>query len=95
MKRGFEIIYFFIFLFFCSSLIGASCSIGANPLGMRAEAKLGQEVLITWNLYNLYGDRMTHIVLKKISGPEWEIRYDPALHEEFEEASLPSPALHY
>ncbi len=81
-KRGSGIIFFFIFLFFYSSFIRASCSIGATPLGAGAEAKPGQEVVVTWNFYNLYGDRITHITLSRISGPDWDIRYDPPLHEE-------------
>lgn len=82
VKSYLKIIYFFVFLFFCSSFISASCSLGATPLGMGAEANPDQEVLIIWNFYNLYGDRMTHIIVDKINGPDWEIKYDPPLHEE-------------
>ena len=44
-------------LLFSLGSISASCSLGANPLSMEASAKPGQEVVGTWNLYNLYGDR--------------------------------------
>src|SRR4030042_5133861 len=82
VKSCLKIAYFFIFLFFYSSFVSASCSIGTTPLGMGAQAKPGQEVMVTWNFYNLYGDRITHITVNKISGPDWETRYDPSLHEE-------------
>jgi hypothetical protein len=82
MRGCIKIACFFVFLFFCSCVVSASCSLGATPLGMGAEAKPGQEVMVTWNFYNLYGDRMTHIIISKISGPDWEIRYDPVIHEE-------------
>ena len=72
----------FAFLLFYFPLVNAACSLGANPLSMEARAKPGQEVLATWNFYNLYGDRTTHITVSKIQGPDWEIRYEPALHEE-------------
>ncbi|MDD5699978.1 MAG: hypothetical protein PHH00_02175 [Candidatus Nanoarchaeia archaeon] len=81
-KSCLKIIYFFVLLFFCFSFVSASCSIGATPLRIDAGAKSGEEVLVMWNFYNLYGDRTTHMVVSKISGPDWEIRYDPVLHEE-------------
>jgi len=73
-------ITFFMLLFSLGS-ISASCSLGANPLSMEASAKPGQEVVGTWNLYNLYGDRTTHIIIEKIEGPDWKITFDPSLHE--------------
>ena len=77
---------FFIFLFSLGS-VSAACSLGANPLSMEAKAKPGQEVVGTWNLYNLYGDRITHVKIEKIQGPDWEITFDPALHEASYEVS--------
>lgn len=75
---------FFLLLF---PLINAACSLGANPLTMDARAKPGQEIVATWNFYNLYGDRITHISVSKIEGLDWEIRYEPSLHEESYEVS--------
>lgn len=85
MKRGFGfiasiVVLFFIFLFLFSSFVTASCSIGATPLGVGAKVKPGTTVEVDWNFYNLYGDRATHITVSKISGPDWTITYDPALH---------------
>ena len=74
-------------LLFSLGSISAACSLGANPLSMEAKAKPGQEVVGTWNLYNLYGDRTTHIIIEKIQGPDWEITFDPALHEASYEVS--------
>lgn len=71
---------FFIFLF-SLSLISSACSLGANPLSMEARAKPGQEVVGTWNLYNLYGDRTTHVKIEKIEGPNWKINYNPDIHK--------------
>ena len=48
---------------------------------MEVSAKPGQEGVRTWNLYNLYGDRTTHIVIEKIEGPDWEISFTPDIHE--------------
>jgi len=77
---------FFMLLFSLGS-ISASCSLGANPLSMEAGAKPGQEVVGTWNLYNLYGDRSTHIVIEKIEGPDWEISFTPDIHQASYEVS--------
>ena len=74
-------------LFFSIGFISAACSLGANPLSMEASAKPGQEVVGTWNLYNLYGDRTTHIIIEKIQGPDWEISYTPDIHEASYEVS--------
>ena len=74
-------------LLFSLGSISASCSLGANPLSMEAGAKPGQEVVGTWNLYNLYGDRSTHIVIEKIQGPDWEISYSTEIHEASYEVS--------
>lgn len=81
-KIIFGILVFFGFLLFYFPLVNAACSLGANPLSMEARAKPGQEVVATWNFYNLYGDRTTHITVSKIQGPNWDIKYEPALHEE-------------
>ena len=83
----FRIVVLFVFLLFYFPLVNAVCSLGANPLSMDARAKPGQEVVAAWNFYNLYGDRITHISVSKIQGPDWEIRYEPALHEESYEVS--------
>jgi len=68
-------------------LLSAACSLGANPLSMEAIAKPGQEVVGTWNLYNLYGDRTTHIIIEKIEGPDWEISFTPDIHKASYEVS--------
>ncbi len=73
-------IFFFTFLL-TITLAKAACSIGANPLSMGARAIPGQTVIATWNLYNLYGDRTTHVKVDLMEGPDWEITYEPALHE--------------
>ncbi len=82
MNKKIIFVILFAFLLFYFPLVNAACSLGANPLSMDARAKPGQEVVATWNFYNLYGDRITHISVSKIQGPDWEIRYEPALHEE-------------
>ena len=79
-------VIFFMLLFSLGS-ISAACSLGANPLSMEASAKPGQEVVGTWNLYNLYGDRTTHIIIEKIEGPDWEISFTPDIHEASYEVS--------
>jgi len=74
---------FFFFLFFVVgtlaplSLVSATCSLGASPLEMSANAKPGQTVEITWNLFNLRGDRATHVLIDKAEGADWEISYNP------------------
>ncbi len=76
---------FFIFLFLFSSFssfVSASCSIGATPLAMGAKVEPGTTVEVTWNFYNLYGDRTTHITVSKLIGPDWGITYNPELHEQ-------------
>ena len=77
---------FFMLLFSLGS-ISAACSLGANPLSMEAGAKPGQEVVGTWNLYNLYGDRATHIIIEKIEGPDWMVSFTPDIHEASYEVS--------
>ena len=61
-----------------ASFVNASCSIGASPLEMSASAKPGQIVEINWNIFNLEGDRATHVLISKSSGPNWGISYTPA-----------------
>lgn len=80
-------VVFFVFLLVNFPLLSASCSLGANPLSMEANAKPGQEVVGTWNLYNLYGDRTTHIIIEKIEGPDWEISFTPDIRESSYEVS--------
>ena len=82
MNKRIIFVILFTFLLFYFPLVNAACSLGANPLTMDARGKPRQEVLATWNFYNLYGDRTTHISINKIQGPDWEIRYEPVLHEE-------------
>ncbi|MFH1947219.1 MAG: hypothetical protein ABIJ23_03635 [Candidatus Magasanikbacteria bacterium] len=63
-------------------LVSAACSLGANPLSMNARALPGQTVEVTWNLYNLHGDRTTHVKVNIIEAPsDWEISFEPELHE--------------
>ena len=76
-----NIFVIFLMVFFSLGSVSASCSLGANPLSMEASAKPGQEVVGTWNLYNLYGDRTTHIIIEKIEGPDWEISFTPDIHQ--------------
>jgi hypothetical protein len=54
---------------------------------MGAKVKPGTTVEVTWNLYNLYGDRTTHITITKTSGPDWKITYEPPLHTGFYDVS--------
>jgi len=56
-----------------------SCGFGATPLTARAAAIPGQKVVITWNLYNMYGDRKTHILLSYSSDVNWEVTIEPSL----------------
>lgn len=85
MKRGFggkEVALCFIFLFILFSfsfIIKASCSIGATPLEEQANVKPGNIVEIDWDIYNIDGDRPTHVTINKFSGPDWNITYDPPL----------------
>lgn len=59
----------------------AACSIGANPLSMDARAVPGQTVIATWNLYNIHGDRITHVKISAVDPlPGWEISFEPGLH---------------
>ncbi|MBI2452372.1 hypothetical protein HYV50_04840 [Candidatus Pacearchaeota archaeon] len=89
MDKKTIIIVFTIFFFFIIylPLINAACSLGANPLKMEAGAKPGQEVVGAWNLYNLYGDRTTHVKVEKTQGPDWKITFDPLLHQASYEVS--------
>jgi heme exporter protein D len=67
--------------------VNAACSLGASPLEMSANAKPGQTVEITWNFFNLRGDRPTHVLISKDSGPSWEISYSPAAENRSYEVS--------
>ena len=86
MKRGKSNLIFSILILstmlFSLTFVESACSLGATPLGAGAKVKPGTEVLVTWNFYNLYGDRTTHITITKTSGPNWDIRYEPEFHEE-------------
>ncbi len=77
----------FVFLLLYSPLSSAACSLGVNPLSIGARGKLGGTVIGTWNLYNLYEERITHVKIEKIQGPDWQIRFDPELHEASYEVS--------
>jgi len=60
----------------------ADCSLGANPLHMNVQAVPGETVVVTWNLYNIHGDRTTHVVLDEAEeNPGWEFFFDPEIHE--------------
>ena len=69
--------FFFIFIVGLLPLANASCSLGASPLAMSAEAEPGQKVEIGWNVFNLRGDRPTHVLISKSKGPDWKIDYEP------------------
>ncbi len=79
MKKLFLLFGIVFSLSFISSAY-ASCSLGATPLSVSAKAKPGNTVEVTWNLYNMYGDRNTHVTIS-ISGQEegWEFTIDPPL----------------
>lgn len=77
-------LFFLFFLFLVGTLaiinsdfVYASCSIGASPLEMSAKARPGQTVEVAWNLFNLGGDRPSHVLVTKSSGPDWSIAYIP------------------
>ncbi len=81
MKTFFSF-FLFSFIFLVGTLaivplVSAACSLGASPLEMSANAKLGQTVEITWNFFNLRGDRPTHVLISKSGGADWEISYSP------------------
>ena len=81
MKTFFSF-FLFSFIFLVGTLaivpfVNAACSLGASPLEMSARAKPGQTVEITWNLFNLRGDRPTHVLISKDSGLDWDISYSP------------------
>ncbi|MCX6749044.1 MAG: hypothetical protein NT076_05570 [Candidatus Pacearchaeota archaeon] len=59
------------------SFVSASCSLGASPLEMQAQASPGQTVDIYWNIFNLRGDRATHILINQSKGPAWNVIYLP------------------
>ena len=81
-KKLFLVFFILLFTFLFSNIVNAACSIGANPLSMEARAVPGQTVFATWNLYNLYGDRTTHVKLDAIEAPsDWKISFEPELHE--------------
>ncbi len=70
-----------IVLMFSVTPVYAACSLGATPLSVSAKAKPGNIVEVTWNLYNMYGDRSTHVNVT-LSGTEgWEYTITPALYD--------------
>jgi hypothetical protein len=72
---------FVLSLFLLPALVAAACSIGANPLHMSAQAVPGETVVVSWNLYNIHGDRTTHVVVEGAeSNPSWEVLFDPEVH---------------
>lgn len=75
------VILLILSIIFLLPIVKAACSLGANPLSMDARAIPGQTVIATWNFYNLYGDRTTHIKVSLAEGPDWQVSYEPALHE--------------
>ncbi|MCW1303196.1 MAG: hypothetical protein OH339_02110 [Candidatus Parvarchaeota archaeon] len=54
-----------------------SCGFGATPLSARASAIPGQKVVVTWNLYNMYSDRKTHILINYTSDVGWKVTIEP------------------
>lgn len=81
MNKAIAFMVFVSFLLL-PGLVQAACSIGANPLSMDARAVPGQTVTATWNLYNIHGDRITHVKIGAAeSYPGWEISFEPELHE--------------
>lgn len=80
MDKGIAFIAFVSFLLL-PGIVEAACSIGANPLSMDARAVPGQIVIATWNLYNIHGDRITHVKVSAVEPlPGWEISFEPELH---------------
>ena len=81
-KKNIFLIFSFLIFIFLFSFVNAACSIGANPLSMEARAVPGQRVFASWNLYNLYGDRTTHVKISADGAPsDWKISFEPELHE--------------
>ena len=78
IKKIFSLVGLFLLVL---SVTKASCSLGATPLSASAQAMPGQTVEVTWNLYNLYGDRPTHVVLSVTSDVDWNYWIEPELHE--------------
>ena len=75
------LLFFFVSLLLFPGVVLADCSIGATPLEMNLEASPGETVTAYWSLYNLHGDRITHIIIEPtsfISG--WEVHVDPEPH---------------
>ncbi len=80
MDRAVALMAFVAFLLL-PGMVQAACSIGANPLSMEARAVPGQTVTAAWNLYNIHGDRITHVVINVAEAPPgWEISIEPGLH---------------
>lgn len=81
-KKIFLILFSFLIFIFLFSFVEAACSLGANPLNIEARVVPGQTVLATWNLYNLYGDRITHVKLDATEAPsDWKISFEPKLRK--------------
>lgn len=81
MDKGIAFAVFISFLLL-PGIVEAACSIGANPLSMDARAIPGQTVIATWNLYNIHGDKITHVKISAVDPfPGWEISFEPELHD--------------
>jgi hypothetical protein len=70
------LLIFGIFLVMISGVEG-SCSLGCTPLKTDVQGLQGEVVDVEWDLYNLYGDRLTHVLVSKSEGPDWDISYNP------------------
>jgi len=80
MDKGIVFAAFVLFLLL-PGIVEAACSIGANPLSVNVRATPGQTVVAVWNLYNIHGDRITHVRINTTQSPDgWEIRFEPGLH---------------
>jgi hypothetical protein len=76
----FKIIFMFLSLFMLINVSYAQkCSMGMTPLSASIRATPGQTAIVTWNLYNIYGDRLTHVTLSYTSDTNWPVTFEPAL----------------
>ncbi len=78
----YKVVAIVMWILLVPGIVQAACSIGANPLNVNAKAVPGQNVKITWNLYNIHGDRITHVVVGAVNLPDgWGVAYSPELHD--------------
>ncbi|MCW1297987.1 MAG: hypothetical protein OH354_01460 [Candidatus Parvarchaeota archaeon] len=68
-----------LFIMFLNISHAQKCSLGMTPLSASVRATPGQTAIIIWNLYNIYGDRLTHVSLTYTSDVDWPVTFDPAL----------------